>query len=1222
MANNNDIEKNANKFSQSRPENGKEFEQMQTAQNQLLGIQATQKQNLMEQRLAESNLAAQNDVMRQAAELGAMSGGNMYVNQATQGVMGKYGLQKPITSSSSKTVRTPQGIVINNNTTNITTVPANIGGPIQGRPLQFQAQGSAGESSKFKDWISKAFDKQNEEAKKRNQEYARREVSLTKSSNKIMRKLEEFSRDITKKLDPRNIGRSVGGQIGTIFKLFGMGYLAANTGKILDGIKGFAEKTKNLFEWIKGDKKETPQFIKNFTDSFSNTFQKIIFGDNPPESVKKGGLLGGLKSIFTSLIEDINKTFNDRIKLAKSANKNLKFGNILSVNENIGVLGDRIVNLISILLGGEAAYNAAIGNQVSDAAKENGKNTYGVADEVGNDYYDKSTKHTFITKNKIGRVVDKQDIYVANGDTNLVTGKLKDRSYIPRQYVNDDGSISSSAGGTLAASSNLVANLQNKNTAHIASGFANLYDAAGKNGSAMIHKDLLKYVDQNQLNALLKSGAIKTGLDVMGHYNAKYVNTARNFDQEKYYPQVQKELSDGEFFAFVDPESWWWVFVPREDDEILEDAKALKREKEYQIARDAAGVTAAKYISAKTIQWVARSQVTRQYLATKGVSALGSAAARAAENTVLDSGARIAAMMPKFFQKYVEKFFMRKAEKAAMRQLSKEAVAAMGGAAATPGVRWVVFAIFAVWGIYEIIDLITTYNIPTHTRRLMQMQDFTLTSLDEKVNSGKAMNGVVPNKVRVCPGFYVDGRVKKEEAEQIAFGNQDAFRVIMANAIPENGHNEYSPGADNNYNTLKDNYSYYTGDFGTGSKPSATLINDIHNGSKFWTGEDDMHVDWKVYSKNAESQRQTNYVEFGSSSTTSPNTTTTSEGGGDFDIQSAVDFLAEHAQKDSTGWCARHVRCAMQAGGLSTNGRPGYGGAYADWLLKNGWEEVPVDGNMRAGDVEVLEPQYDSRPGKEGVYHKYGHIQMWGGDTWYSDFKQGTSGNVFGSKTKKRRFRYTGSNGAGIVHQTTIGAKASEKIGDGSDMNDDPLHGKSLWNVITEGASKIWEKAKRRVVTAADGTNTEFIGGILSSHRPIDVNSKPLSGITKEIVSRYSGANYTGGGLEYLSQFGIDNTKTDANSRRVLSSLFDKDGKLKVNISHIDPELAERLKSIEAELKKGNEIDIEQINLTAAGIDATISTSNAQSVATAQAIAGLGGRKESTPSKVSNLGNQ
>ena len=175
------IEKNANKFSQSRPENGREFEQMQNAQNQLLQIQAGRQQNLLEQRMADSSIADQNALMRQAAELSAM-GGNMQVNQATQAAMGRYGL-RPQTTSSSKQIKTPQGIVINNNTTNITTVPANIGGPLQGRPLQFQAGNSAGENSKFKDWINKAFDKQNEEAKKRDREYSRRETSLTKSSN-------------------------------------------------------------------------------------------------------------------------------------------------------------------------------------------------------------------------------------------------------------------------------------------------------------------------------------------------------------------------------------------------------------------------------------------------------------------------------------------------------------------------------------------------------------------------------------------------------------------------------------------------------------------------------------------------------------------------------------------------------------------------------------------------------------------------------------------------------------------------------------------------------------------------------------------------------------------------------------------------------------------------------------------------------------------------------
>jgi len=1222
MANNNDIEKNANKFSQSRPENGKEFEQMQGAQNQLLTIAGAQKQNLMEQRLAESNLAAQNDIMRQAAELGAMSGGNMYVNQATQGVMGRYGLQKPMTTSSSKQIRTPQGIVINNNTTNITTVPANIGGPIQGRPLQFQAQGAAGESSKFKDWISKAFDKQNEEAKKRNQEYARREVSLTKSSNKIMRKLEEFSRDITKKLDPRNIGKSVGGQIGTIFKLFGMGYLAANTEKILDGIKGFADKTKNFFEWIKGDKKETPKFIKNFTESFKKSFGEIIFGDQATERMKSGGLMGGLKSMFTesldSFIEKINKLFNERVKLAKSANSNLKFGKAWHISENLEILGNRIVNLISILLGGEAAYNDAISNQVSDSAKNSGKKSYGVADEVGNKYYDKSSRHSFVTRGIDGTVHDRETIFVGNGDTNLVSGSLKNRSYIPRQYVNDDGSISSSAGGTLALSSNIVANMGHKNTAHLSSAFANLYNAAGS-GSAMVHQDLLGSLDVNQRTALEASGAIVNGQDAINYKSDIYLNTGLAFD--KFDRRTQKEIYDGEYFAFVDPESWWWVYVPRTDDEILNDAKELGKERDYQTAKVSAEYTVGRTVTAKSIQWVVKSKVTREYIKTQGRSALKSAAARAAENAALDSGARMAAMMPKFFEKYIMKLATRKAEQAAVKVLSKEAIAGAGAVAAVPGLREVALAVFTIWGIYDIVKLFTEYHIPTHYRRLMQMQDFTLTSMDEQVDSRRSYRAdgkyIIPNKVRICPGFYVDGKVSEEEAKNIAFINQSAVRAVLANAIPDNGHNATSAGADGKANTA-DDYQYYTGNFGTASRPSASLVNDIHNGTKFWQGDDDMSVDWNTYAKTAESQR-TNYVEVdpSSSATSGPNgAPMTSEGNGDFDIQAAVDFIAGHAAPKSTGWCARHVRAALEAGGLSTEGRPGYGGAYGPWLESHGWEKV-TDGSRLPGDVEVIAPMGD---------HQYGHIQMWAGDTYYSDFKQAAHGNVYGKGTQRVRYRYKGSRGDLVSGPRIAWGSLGTDVGDskygGSDKNDDPIYGKGLFGLIKDAASKVWEKAKRKVVTSADGTNTEFIGGIISSHRPIDVNSKPLSGITKEIVSKYSGANYTGGGLEYLNQFGIDNTRTDANSRRVLSSLFDKDGKLKVNTTHLDPELAERLKSIETELKKGNAIDIEQINLTAAGIDTTISTSNAQSVATAQAIAGLGGRKESVPSRVSNLGNQ
>ena len=148
------IEEKTRRLASQRPENGKEFQQLQGAQNQLLEIQAAQKQNLMEQRLMSGAQAEQNQILAQAAEVGAQSvAGNMQLNQATAGVMGRYGLNQPRTSSQVKQQHresvTRQNVTIHNNTTNITnnTVPANIGGPIQGRPIQFQQPQASGDGA-------------------------------------------------------------------------------------------------------------------------------------------------------------------------------------------------------------------------------------------------------------------------------------------------------------------------------------------------------------------------------------------------------------------------------------------------------------------------------------------------------------------------------------------------------------------------------------------------------------------------------------------------------------------------------------------------------------------------------------------------------------------------------------------------------------------------------------------------------------------------------------------------------------------------------------------------------------------------------------------------------------------------------------------------------------------------------------------------------------------
>ena len=1183
MANNNDIEKNANKFSQSRPENGKEFEQMQTAQNQLLGIQATQKQNLMEQRLAESNLAAQNDVMRQAAELGAMSGGNMYVNQATQGVMGRYGLQKPMTSSSKKTIRTPQGIVINNNTTNITTVPANIGGPLQGRPLQFQAQGSAGESSKFKDWISKAFDKQNEEAKKRNQEYARREVSLTKSSNKIMRKLEEFSRDITKKLDPRNIGRTVGGQIGTIFKLFGMGYLAANTEKILDGIKGFADKTKNFFEWIKGDKKETPEFLKNFTESFKKSFGEIIFGDQATERMKSGGLLGGIQSALKDFLKDLGDSLAKR---ADQAKRTAKFDRSLMSNKLDFVgMGEALLKYISdyitVFAGGQAgAMSVARKDLRNEAAnRSNWKSTgkYNTGDSakrvaIGgtNDLVDTSYGELAYFdepgrgKDNWGRLTGGK---VSRQDREMYGNHLGNQ--VPAEMIENGGMRLSHNNTAVVAQLNELNYVRSSNKAGL----------FNEPGTALFGASRLERYAQEHPNDIIHANpdVIRKLLNLEDTPGSVGAMERLGFKTKNYFVGIRRKQLIGEL----------------NKSDVKNITKSLAN-------AYLAGETIGKAGAAINDIALMAATITLPFswpvlITTVGVGALGH---------LLGNGKGFAAMQGLLLA-LDKKEYATKTPFQFPRTLE--------------GLKYS----WLLYGDYEVVvkkdwTQVKDPIIKSHIvggNILITADENKLKSLQTILNTSFNGNTININIDKSVLSIFDDALLQKIVDIGIEDINKPSAEKIF----------DFREVSEFKAEDLSTIVSGYTNGIDV-SNPLDTPTIDSFN--SFWKSAVQTNPNAKNYGPDLDNYlnsvssiekefQQTNNNNWSIPYASPEDQTADQTGNGsNFNIQAAVDHIVGHAlPSPGKGQCGTHVLDSLAAGGLKIPRGKESAYMYKDVLLNNGWEVV-TDGSQQPGDVEI----YDKVEGK----HPHGHMQMWTGNGWYSDFGQNGEDPYLekGSGGKITRLRYTKAVGAGITPQVTPGSLGQLSDSSGVKSDSDVGDNTSLWNIVKDATSQIWEKTKRKVVTAADGTNTEFIGGIVSSHRPVDVNSKPLSGITKEIVSKYSGANYTGGGLEYLNQFGIDNTRTDANSRRVLSSLFDKDGKLKVNTTHLDPELAERLKSIETELKKGNAIDIEQINLTAAGIDTTISTSNAQSVATAQAIAGLGGRKESVPSRVSNLGDQ
>ena len=94
--------------------------------------------------------------------------------------------------------------------------------------------------------------------------------------------------------------------------------------------------------------------------------------------------------------------------------------------------------------------------------------------------------------------------------------------------------------------------------------------------------------------------------------------------------------------------------------------------------------------------------------------------------------------------------------------------------------------------------------------------------------------------------------------------------------------------------------------------------------------------------------------------------------------EKAAVYATENAEVKSVGLCALYVRRAMIAGGI-----PLYQGGNA-WSYKYilpviGFENVNENEGLMVGDIVVFQPICG---------RKFGHIAIWNGKQWVSDFKQ------------------------------------------------------------------------------------------------------------------------------------------------------------------------------------------------------------------------------------------
>lgn len=587
------LDERTKKLSTGRVEDGKEHSAYQESQQQLLAIQAEQQQNLAVAR-AESKADFNNtQTLAQAAEIGAISaaeaeqaaqaGGGVMLNPATQTVLSKYGVGQPKFSRSQSHTQqvTKQNIVINNNVTSNTTndvkVPANIGGPLQGRPLQFkEGSGQGGSTGKFKAWISSTLNRQKEEGARRDREYRNRETSLTKSASRMMRKLEDIGKTIGSRMDPRKIGSTWMSQLKTLFLLFGFGYITSNWTKILS-------RVSKIEKWFKGDFLSTiKEYFSKVTGFFGigkaagsgeSGFHKMIrefFGGKPGE-----GLFESFKKLLfsgdESLLGYVKLWLKHAVEERAEAIKLLKFPK-LDINDvigSIGKVGQYLGDLFSVILGGTKSVEKVTEAKIKDLSFSSAaKNIANDDASVGNKYVVVDNNGNIIDWNPSQDAINNPVEYSRNHGGNrhiksvdrgiwaLMNDQKEGRTHfgLSRYSIDSKGNLTGSAESTVAQSLQIASDYDlalsgftGFNDVGLAGDLKRLHDAAAKKkaqtggkGNIPISEQLVKRILPKELyDKLIIEGKI---IEHQPYHIVEKPKSKINSTQKAIEAYVNKEL--------------------------------------------------------------------------------------------------------------------------------------------------------------------------------------------------------------------------------------------------------------------------------------------------------------------------------------------------------------------------------------------------------------------------------------------------------------------------------------------------------------------------------------------------------------------------------------------------------------------------------------------------------------------------------------------------------
>lgn len=550
------------------PKEGQEMQQYQQLQSSIQEIQGEQKNNLMAARMGAEGDARENQAMLQAAELGMLGAGAGAVavdnatpvqqtSPQTQAILSKYGVGKPKnqTTTTRSVQQTPTKITINNNTTNNTTnnvaVPPSNQGPVQGRAVTIKQQPDQGQA-RFKTWINNAFARQNQAAVQREKEYQRREWSLSRTTGKLMKKLQELGTTISERMDPRKLTSTVGNQLKTLLFIFGARFLAKNWDKVLDGLA----KIEFFFT---GDRNKEPGYktlIKNLfgakqDETIGEAIKRFFWNEHTSETGKDAGIF----NIFLKKIKDYFSEGAAAVKSIELPKLDLD-DTIGSVKSLIGYLG----NVLSALFTGGEGLRDAIDSQVKEAGEKakygfnrEGKDATWINDRTDinkslSNYLSDEIKTTYGIQGYAGHGA------IAYGDA-IHTFDKDSTNYLRYIDLNKEGNLTGTVGSGFRASNSVVSMLKDKdtvNTVGVTSMLGRIEKAVrvgetsgSRNGLAIESGEFFSTtgLTPSDVEELKKSGEIKEG-------KFKYIVREKSKEElAQEYESIESESPDPKIAA-------------------------------------------------------------------------------------------------------------------------------------------------------------------------------------------------------------------------------------------------------------------------------------------------------------------------------------------------------------------------------------------------------------------------------------------------------------------------------------------------------------------------------------------------------------------------------------------------------------------------------------------------------------------------------------------------